>query len=145
MGIPYSKQINAAFDEVTPLVTAGFEVLQTLKNIALTVAVIQVLTVVILTAVLIVLVALLITINPDLATERKLVVTPVVRWFVHVWLEMQSHWRTVLIGGMIILLGVALGAVGGVLMTQKDFQKLAEEEQQPSKEKSAETVDADEG
>jgi hypothetical protein len=44
MGIPYSKQINIAFDQVAPLVAAGFVVLQTTRNITYLLAAIQVLT-----------------------------------------------------------------------------------------------------
>lgn len=44
MGIPYSKQINLAFDQVTPLVAAAFKVLQTTRNITYLLAAIQVLT-----------------------------------------------------------------------------------------------------
>lgn len=81
MGIPYSKQINSAFDQVTPLVAAGFEVLQTTKNISILLAAIQVITVLILAIILFILLALLITVNPDLVEERKAIVTPVVKWF----------------------------------------------------------------
>lgn len=42
MGLPYSKQIHSAFDQVTPLVAAGFEVLRTTKNIAIFLACLQV-------------------------------------------------------------------------------------------------------
>jgi hypothetical protein len=45
MGLPYSRQINAAFEEVTPLVAAGFKVLRTTRNISILLAIIQVLTV----------------------------------------------------------------------------------------------------
>jgi dolichol kinase len=80
MGIPYSRQIHAAFDQVTPLVAAGFEVLQTTKNISILLAAIQVITVVILAMILLTMLALLITMNPDLEAERAAIVTPVVKW-----------------------------------------------------------------
>lgn len=80
MGIPYSRQIHAAFDQVTPLVAAGFEVLQTTKNISILLAAIQVITVIILALILLTMLALLITVNPDLQAERAALVTPVVRW-----------------------------------------------------------------
>jgi len=80
MGIPYSRQIHAAFDQVTPLVAAGFDVLQTTKNISILLAAIQVITVVILGLILLAMVALLITMNPDLDAERVAIVTPVVKW-----------------------------------------------------------------
>lgn len=66
MGIPYSREINAAFEQVTPLVAAGYKVLRTTKNISIILAIIQVLTVVFLGLILVALVALLYTVNPDL-------------------------------------------------------------------------------
>ena len=87
MGIPYSKEINTAFVElnkaygqVTPLVEAGFEVLETTKNITLVVAGIQVLNSVLLAFVLLALLGLLITMNPDMETERAELVTPFLKW-----------------------------------------------------------------
>lgn len=78
MGIPYSKEINAAFEQVTPLVGAGYEVLQTLKNIAILLACIQVLTVALLALIFMAMLGLLITMNPDMEKERRQLVTPVV-------------------------------------------------------------------
>lgn len=66
MGIPYSREINAAFEQVTPLVAAGFKVLRTTKNISIILAIIQVLTVLFLGLILLALIALLYTINPEL-------------------------------------------------------------------------------
>jgi hypothetical protein len=66
MGIPYSRQINAAFEQVTPLVAAGFKVLRTTRDISILLAIIQVLTVVLLGLILVGLVALLYCVNPDL-------------------------------------------------------------------------------
>ncbi|KAI4598339.1 hypothetical protein KJ359_003223 [Pestalotiopsis sp. 9143b] len=80
MGIPYSKQIHSAFDQVTPLVAAGFEVLKTTKNIAILLACLQVFVALVLTAQLCALLGLLITINPALELERDQIVTPTVRW-----------------------------------------------------------------
>lgn len=80
MGIPYSREINAAFDQVTPLVAAAYEVLQTTKNIAILLAFIQIGTVVLLSFILFALLGLLITLNPDLEKERKDFVTPVMVW-----------------------------------------------------------------
>ncbi|KAK5205729.1 hypothetical protein LTR47_010523 [Exophiala xenobiotica] len=82
MGIPYSKEINAAFEQVTPLVAAGFEVLQTTKDIAILLAFIQILTVAILAFILLALLALLVTINPDMDKERRELVTPTLIWLV---------------------------------------------------------------
>lgn len=80
MGIPYSREINSAFNQVTPLVAAAFEVLQTTKNISILLACIQVLTVVYLFLILVALLGLICVVNPDLQTERNVLVTPVVRW-----------------------------------------------------------------
>jgi hypothetical protein len=66
MGIPYSREINAAFEQVTPLVAAGYKVLRTTKNISIILAIIQVLTVIFLGLILLALIALLYTVNPDL-------------------------------------------------------------------------------
>ncbi|KAI4141421.1 MAG: hypothetical protein LQ340_007653, partial [Diploschistes diacapsis] len=87
MGIPYSKEIKQAFVEldkaygqVTPLVAAAYEVLETTKNISLLLAGIQVLTVLLLALILLALVGLLVTMNPELEKEREEFVTPVVKW-----------------------------------------------------------------
>jgi hypothetical protein len=66
MGIPYSRQINAAFEQVTPLVAAGYKVLRTTRDISILLAIIQVLTVLLLFLILLGLVALLYCVNPDL-------------------------------------------------------------------------------
>jgi hypothetical protein len=71
MGIPYSRQINAAFEEVTPLVAAGFKVLRTTRNISILLAIIQVLTVFLLFLILLGLVALLYCVNPDLEVRTS--------------------------------------------------------------------------
>jgi hypothetical protein len=71
MGIPYSRQINAAFEQVTPLVAAGFKVLRTTRDISILLAVIQVLTVALLGLILLGLVALLYSVNPDLEVRKK--------------------------------------------------------------------------
>ena len=80
MGIPYSREINQAFEQVTPLVAAGFEVLETTKNIAVALFFIEIFSAVILTLVLLALIGLLFTLNPDLEHERKVLVTPAMKW-----------------------------------------------------------------
>lgn len=80
MGIPYSREINNAFEQVTPLVAAGFQVLQTTKDIAILLACIQVLTVILLFFILLALLGLLITISPDMERERRELVNPPVLW-----------------------------------------------------------------
>ncbi|KAF1949830.1 hypothetical protein CC80DRAFT_366543, partial [Byssothecium circinans] len=79
MGIPYSREIDAAFGQVTPLVAAGFRVLKTTRNISILLAVIQVLTVFILGLILVALVAIMYCVNPDLEHERQLLITPPLR------------------------------------------------------------------
>lgn len=66
MGIPYSRQINAAFEQVTPLVAAGFTVLRTTRDISILLAIIQVLTVLFLALIFFTLILLLYCVNPDL-------------------------------------------------------------------------------
>lgn len=80
MGIPYSREINKAFEQVTPLVAAGFQVLQTTKDISILLACIEVLTCVFLGLVLLALIGLICTINPELEREKDELVTPVVKW-----------------------------------------------------------------
>ncbi|KAJ4990840.1 hypothetical protein SVAN01_03629 [Stagonosporopsis vannaccii] len=84
MGIPYSREINAAFSQVTPLVAAGYKVLQTTKNISIILAVIQVLTVILLGAILVVLGAILVAVNPDLEVERQRLITPWLKSVLHI-------------------------------------------------------------
>ncbi|KAI6845719.1 hypothetical protein KC332_g3194 [Hortaea werneckii] len=79
MGIPYSREINQAFDQVAPLVAATLDVLQTSKNITYLLAAVQVLNAVLLLIAVVSLLGLLITVNPDLAEERRALVTPVVK------------------------------------------------------------------
>lgn len=103
MGIPYSKQINAAFDQVTPLVAAGFEVLQTTKNISILLAAIQVLTVLLLLLIFITMLALLVTMNPDLSEERKVIVTPVMKWFTCFLMpECETRGRLAFVFGLVL-------------------------------------------
>ncbi|CAN8097133.1 unnamed protein product [Discula destructiva] len=113
MGIPYSREINAAFQQVTPLVAAGFEVLQTTKNISILLACIQVLTAVFLFFILLALLGLLCAVDPALQTERDALVTPVMRWL--------AGW--VLVYGRAVAwalrVGVVLGTAGlGVFFWQ---------------------------
>ena len=96
--------------EVTPLVSAGFEVLQTTKNISILLAAIQVVTVIILAAILLTLLALLISVNPDLEAERAAIVTPVVKWCA-CWAMPKCEARgRVLVSGIVLLLVVFVGS-----------------------------------
>ncbi|USP82118.1 uncharacterized protein yc1106_09392 [Curvularia clavata] len=80
MGIPYSRQINAAFEQVTPLVAAGFTVLRTTRDISILLAIIQVLTVVFLALIFFALILLVYCVNPDLEEERQRYITPWLRY-----------------------------------------------------------------
>ncbi|KAF2112981.1 hypothetical protein BDV96DRAFT_474566, partial [Lophiotrema nucula] len=104
MGIPYSREINAAFEQVTPLVAAGFKVLRTTKNISILLAVIQVLTVLFLGVIALILVAILYSINPDLERERQELITPLFKWLAGV------SWRGVgkAMGGGMVALGICV-------------------------------------
>ncbi|KAI0129458.1 hypothetical protein BJ170DRAFT_680958 [Xylariales sp. AK1849] len=109
MGIPYSKQINYAFDQVTPLVAAGFEVLKTTKNIAILLAFVQVFTAAVLSLIFFALLGVLWSTNPDLEEERHQIVTPVMKWLAS-WVVEYGH--AVLWGAKVGLVGaVALGGV----------------------------------
>ncbi|KAJ4338866.1 hypothetical protein N0V95_007936 [Ascochyta clinopodiicola] len=104
MGIPYSREINAAFEQVTPLVAAGFKVLRTTKNISIILAIIQVLTVVFLALILFTLVVLIYCVNPDLEEERKALITPLLKRIAHI--SLFNILRTLLTSA------VVLGGVG---------------------------------
>jgi hypothetical protein len=80
MGIPYSKEIGLALDQVAPLVEAGFVVLQTTKNISILLMILQILTVLLLWLILLTAFGLILSVNPDLVAERKALVTPVMKW-----------------------------------------------------------------
>jgi hypothetical protein len=88
MGIPYSREINAAFEQVTPLVAAGYKVLRTTKNISIVLAIIQVLTVIFLGLILLALVALLYTVNPDLEVRSPQLTSP------HPFTQVNIHMLT---------------------------------------------------
>jgi hypothetical protein len=116
MGIPYSKQINLAFDQVTPLVAHGFKVLQTTRNITYLLAAIQVLTAMFLGLILITLLGLIITVSPDLEHERQVLVTPTVRWLAGSVIQ-YGRWVQVCVWTVII--GSVVGAAGGVYVTRE--------------------------
>ncbi|KAK5073817.1 hypothetical protein LTR64_007043 [Lithohypha guttulata] len=120
MGIPYSRQIHAAFDQVTPLVAAGFEVLQTTKNISILLAAIQVLTVIFLALIFVELFALLVTINPELEYERQNLVTPVVKWFAGLFIQLSEYRKILVFLALVILVGVCIGSAAGLYYTSKD-------------------------
>ncbi|KAH7014525.1 uncharacterized protein B0I36DRAFT_50337 [Microdochium trichocladiopsis] len=103
MGIPYSKQINLAFDQVTPLVAEGFQVLDTTKNIAVVLLWLEILSALIIALNLVCLVAVLITLNPDLEEERRALVTPAVRWVA------RETWKVVGVLGRWWIAVVVLG------------------------------------
>lgn len=115
MGIPYSKQINLAFDQVTPLVEAGFKVLQTTKNITFLLAAIQILTAVFLGLILVALIGLIIATSPDLEYERQKLVTPVVKWIVGWVLVREGKWLWW--GFWAVIVGFMVGGVGGLWVT----------------------------
>jgi hypothetical protein len=117
MGIPYSRQINAAFDQVTPLVAAGFRVLQTTKNISILLAAIQVLTVLLLFLILLALLALLISINPHLEGERDSLVTPALEWGCA---NIRAAGRGVIALGWLVLVGGMAGGGLGIWWTAKE-------------------------
>jgi len=105
MGIPYSRQINAAFDQVTPLVAQAYAVLDVTKNIAILLAVIQVVSVLLLAMILSALVAIIIAVTPDLEEERKTLVTPTIKAILHRGLYLP--WLV----GAAVLFGAIIGGL----------------------------------
>lgn len=106
MGIPYSKEINAAFNQVTPLVASAYEVLDTTKNIAIFLACLQVLISITLLAILLAMIGLLFTLNPDLEYERRLLVTPAMKWIAG-WSMTSSGHRKSIAGAVVGLFALA--------------------------------------
>lgn len=146
MGIPYSKEINKAFEElnkaygqVTPLVAAAYEVLETTKNISLLLAGIQVLTVLLLALILLALIGLLITMNPDLEEERTEFVTPVVRW-VAGWADVGSVGVAAATGFALLIAGAA-GVV--VFTTGKRRRERVQAGEDPVEDRDGEGEDED--
>ena len=124
MGIPYSKQINLAFDQVTPLVAKGFEILQTTRNITYLLAAIQVLTALFLFLILITLLGLIITVSPDLEYERQVLVTPVMKGMAK---NVIDYGAWVKVGFWIVGIGVLVGSGGGWYVT-RDVEEVVVED-----------------
>jgi len=131
MGIPYSRQINAAFDQVTPLVRRGFQILETTKNIAILLAWVQVLTILLLALNFGALMALLVAMNPDLEKERQHFITPTLRILMHPGV----------FSALVIMAGISISAipVGLYIATDRGKSKIEEvddEEMEPIPEES---------
>lgn len=134
MRLPYSKQINAAFDQVTPLVAAGYEVLQTTKNISILLAAIQVLTVLLLGLILLTLLALLISINPDLDRERQTLITPALKNITAAVEWLQQFSRALRIVFWIVVIGMTVGGLAGIWYTARDPTLRIENEEEGAEE-----------
>ena len=106
MGIPYSREINAAFEQVTPLVASGYEILQTTKNIAWLLLILEICSVVLLLLILLALTGLLFTMNPELEKERHLLVTPAMKWIAG-WTITSSEYRASIAGVVVGLFALA--------------------------------------
>lgn len=144
MGIPYSKQINAAFDQVTPLVAEGFEVLQTTRNVTFVLAEIQVITVFLLAFILVAMMMLLVTTNPDLERERQALVTPAMRWLCSWAMTSSGKGRY----GMVLFLAMLLlGSFGYAhywyfFVEAKTAEEAAADEQVGNADQSGKDVEA---
>jgi len=127
MGIPYSKQINAAFDQVTPLVASAYEVLETTKNIAILLAFIQVFVAILLFFILAALIGLLFTMNPDLEMERRALVTPVMQWLASWVLEPSGKRRSFIIV-ILLLLAIVVAVICGAIYYPRIIQEESQED-----------------
>ncbi|OAL38108.1 hypothetical protein AYO20_02560 [Fonsecaea nubica] len=145
MGLPYSKEIHSAFEQVTPLVAAGFEVLQTTKDIAILLAVIQVVTVITLLLILLALLALLCTVNPDLDREREQLVTPAMQWLASWVLKYGGPAKTLL--KIVFGVGVLVSgyAVWQALVTGHTEPKSDEDQSEEAEGKTDDDQTKDQG
>ncbi|KAL1606347.1 hypothetical protein SLS60_003749 [Paraconiothyrium brasiliense] len=128
MGIPYSREINAAFEQVTPLVAAGFKVLRTMKDISILLAVIQVLTVLSLLMILFVLVLLLYSVNPDLEHERTNIVTPLLRTLASLTLWDVFKGLVTPVASITLVLGIAWWIFRLEHVEQHELERTADED-----------------
>ena len=153
MGIPYSREINKAFGElnkaygqVTPLIEAAYEVLETTKNISLLVAAVQVINGILLFFVLLTMFGLLITMNPDMTKERDELVTPVLRW-VGRWAFVAKtavvSFAVLFISALILYLAVRWG-VGPFAERQKLVAGIDDEEEEGQADGEGEKAEGDE-
>ncbi|ORY11332.1 hypothetical protein BCR34DRAFT_664475 [Clohesyomyces aquaticus] len=139
MGIPYSREINAAFEQVTPLVAAGFEVLRTTRNISILLAAIQVLTVLLLALILLVLVGILYSVNPDLEQERRELVSPVFGWLARLGVAAMVKSAV----GSAAVVGV-LGGIGWVVWPREEVIDEGLEEEGEGRGKNGEAKEGGE-
>lgn len=127
MGVPFSKEIDQAFEQlgplvakghqvldsaslqITPLAVTGAQVLDTTRTIGIVLFWLQLLSALAVALNLICLVAVLITLNPDLEEERKTLVTPAVRWVVRMtrWAVKVLMWVLVLLVHLLRVIGAA--------------------------------------
>ena len=111
---------------MTPLVAAAYEVLETTKNISLFLLALSVTSTITLFITLIVLIGVLISVNPDLESERRELVTPVVRWTVG-WVAWAFRWGRILamvafvLGLLVVWGGVRVTMVKGGEGVQEGF------------------------
>ena len=127
MGIPYSKQINAAFNQVTPLVSSGYELLETVKNIAIFITVIQIGVIAVLCLNLLALLGLVYSINPDLEDERQALVTPAMKT-IATWSMAMIERKWSICTSMLGFAAAVMGAYSFyVYRMRRDVEQMAED------------------
>ncbi|KAE8445356.1 hypothetical protein EG329_013478 [Mollisiaceae sp. DMI_Dod_QoI] len=84
MGVPFSQEIKTALDLAADLKPYAIYTLYTIIFIT-------VLNTILLGVLVVAVIGLLISVNPDLAEERKTIVTPILKW----WLLPMLGWRNV--------------------------------------------------
>lgn len=137
MGMPDSKDVNTAFEQVTPLVEDGLWILNTTKYISLLGAAIQALNVALLWLILLSLLGLLITANPDLRDERQAVVTPVMQWVVS-WVRYREDRKLLQILGFFMLMGLVFGIWMWIMVATDTFGQVADGKEEPVDEEEEE-------
>jgi hypothetical protein len=91
-------------------VAAGFQVLETTKNIAILLTFIEIFTVILLSLILIALLMLLVTMNPELEEERRTFITPVIKWVFRVVQQrveyLNKNWLMISVGMTFLIAGI---------------------------------------
>ena len=118
--------------------------LDTTKNIAVFLAYLQVLIAITLLLILLALTGLLFTLNPDLEHERKLLVTPVMKWIAGFSMTASGHRKSIAsaLVSFFILVGAGFALYVYYVRTVEDPSIENEKADEPEREMKGKDVEA---